>query len=374
MGVSNWGQREASEARRPILYVDDEDNNLTVFEAAFEDDYDVYTAIGGEEALKIIEDRPIHVLVTDMRMPGMSGVDLLERVRPNHPDMGRIVLTGYTDVESIIRAINLGQVHQYVTKPWDERALKMIIDRSLDHYAEAQRQVQLTAELAAAIRTEDTVRQVFQRFVPPGVADDLLRSSEGDARMAGAESRDVTLLFADIRGFTALCAGHPPPLILSLLNDYFALMTEIIDENSGTVNQFLGDAVLAVFGAPMEVVDSTRCAVRAALQMIEAIGTFNERAMELVGQPIHIGIGLQKGVVSVGVVTAQDRSFYCAAGAPVNEVMLVEYRSKGHHNSIVITEDVRIAAGSAIEVVPFDKIRFPDSDGDVPLYRVSGMR
>lgn len=357
----------------PVLYVDDEQNNLTVFEAAFEDCYAVHTAISGADALKILDERPIHVLVTDMRMPGMSGVDLLERVLPAHPEVIRIVLTGYTDVESIVRAINQGQVHQYITKPWDERQLRMIIDRALERYDEARRQVQLTAELDAAVRSEDAIRQVFQRFVPPEVTDDLLRMTGSADQVPMPETREVTLLFADIRGFTDLCSSHPPSLILDLLNEYFACMTEIIAQNSGTVNQFLGDAILAVFGAPLEVVDSARRAVRAAKQMIQALERFNTRAVELVGQPLQIGIGIQRGLVSVGVVHAQDRAFYCAAGTPIHQVMRVESRTRGHHNSILITEDVRVTAGDEFKVLPFEGIHFADSDQAVPLYRVGGF-
>jgi adenylate cyclase len=359
---------------KPVLYVDDEENNLTVFEAAFEDLYDVHTAISGSDALKVLAERTIHVLVTDMRMPGMNGVELLERVLVDHPEVIRIVLTGYTDVDSIIGAINQGQVHQYVTKPWDERELKMIIDRSLERYAAAQKQVQLTAELDAALRSEEAIRQVFQRFVPPEVSDELLQDVASEGLGTGAEAREVTLLLADIRGFTNLCSSHPPPLILDLLNEYFARMTAIIDQNSGAVNQFLGDAILAVFGAPMEVFDSTRCAIRAALQMVEALEQFNERARELVGQPLRIGIGLQRGVASLGVVAAQDRSFYCAAGVPIYEVMDVESHTRQHHDSVIITEDVRAAAGDGLEAVPCDDVRFGDADDAVPLYRVSGLR
>ena len=308
-----------------------------------------------------------------MRMPGMSGVDLLTLVLPDHPEIIRIVLTGYTDVESVIRAINEGRVHQYVTKPWDPRELRLIIDKGLERYAAAQRQIHLTAELDAALRSEEAVRQIFQRFVPPEVTDAILLDA-ANVSTPPAEARNVTLLFADIRGFTGLCSSHPPQLILDLLNEYFACMTGIIDDNSGTVNQFLGDAVLAVFGAPIEVVDSARRAVRTALQMIDAIGQFNRRAVELIGQPLQIGIAIQRGLASVGVVTAQDRAFYCAAGAPIDQVMRVEALSKGHPNSIIITEEVRKAAGDRVEAVRFDQIRFGDSDQVVPLYLVSGLR
>jgi adenylate cyclase len=263
-------------------------------------------------------------------------------------------------------------VHQYVTKPWDERELKMIIDRGLDRYAAAQRQAQLTADLDAAVRSEEAVRSIFQRFVPPEVTEKLLRDTAA-APPSPAEGREVTLLFADIRGFTSICSSHPPPVILDLLNEYFARMTELIEESSGAVNQFLGDGILAVFGAPMELVDSARFAVRAALQMVEEIERFNARARQLIGQPLTIGIGIQQGIVALGVATAQDRAFYCAAGAPIYQVMELEARSKGHHNSIVITDDVCRAAGDRIDVCMAGAMT-GSSGAPVPLYRITGVK
>jgi class 3 adenylate cyclase len=223
------------------------------------------------------------------------------------------------------------------------------------------------------VRSENAIRQIFQRFVQREVTDDVLRLSDAPDQRPAPETRDVTLLFADIRGFTNLCSTHPPPLILDLLNEYFARMTEIIAANSGTVNQFLGDAILAVFGAPLEVVDSARHAVRAARQMIQSLEQFNKRAVELVRQPLQIGIGIQRGLVSLGVVHAQDRAFYCAAGTPIDQVMRVESRTRGHHNAILITEDVRLTVGDDLDVIPFEEIRFADSDQTVPLYRVRGF-
>lgn len=117
-----------------VLYVDDERQNLISFKATFRKHYAVYTAQGGEAAIKILRERKIDLIISDQRMPEMTGVELFERILPEFPNAVRMVLTGYSDVQSIIDAINKGQVYYYITKPWKHEELKLIIDKALEAY------------------------------------------------------------------------------------------------------------------------------------------------------------------------------------------------------------------------------------------------
>ncbi|MDH4320665.1 MAG: response regulator [Desulfobulbaceae bacterium] len=118
-----------------LLYVDDEPVNLSNFSMVFEDEFTVLTASSGDEALKIFRDEnDIAIVVADQRMPGMSGVELLERLRRYDPDTIRIILTGYTDADDIVDAINRGNVYQYVLKPWREDPLRITLHRALETY------------------------------------------------------------------------------------------------------------------------------------------------------------------------------------------------------------------------------------------------
>ncbi|SDJ91010.1 Response regulator receiver domain-containing protein [Catalinimonas alkaloidigena] len=117
-----------------ILYVDDERHNLFSFHATFRKEYQVFTAQTGQEALELMEQEPIALVITDQRMPGMTGVQLLEKVLEKHPDTVRMVLTGYSDVDSIIAAINKGKVHSYITKPWKLNELEVTIRNALRAY------------------------------------------------------------------------------------------------------------------------------------------------------------------------------------------------------------------------------------------------
>jgi len=122
-----------------ILYVDDEENNLISFKATFRIKYKVFTAISGDEAMKILEQNNIEIIITDQRMPNMTGVEFLEKVLVKYPDTMRILLTGYTDMAAVVDAINKGKIFHYLTKPWDETELEMTINRAHEAYNEQQK-------------------------------------------------------------------------------------------------------------------------------------------------------------------------------------------------------------------------------------------
>jgi len=117
-----------------ILYVDDEVDNLTSFSAILRRHYQVTTAQSGEEALELLKKQPFQLVVSDQRMPKMTGVELFEKIKALYPDSIRIILTGYSEVKSIIDAINKGQVYYYITKPWNVAELKVIIDNAVETY------------------------------------------------------------------------------------------------------------------------------------------------------------------------------------------------------------------------------------------------
>lgn len=121
-----------SESKSKILYVDDEEQNLISFRAYFRRFYEVFTARSGQAAIDILREQGVDMVISDQRMPGMTGVQLFEQILAVFPDPIRMVLTGYSDVEDIIDAINKGKVSHYITKPWNPRELKLILDNALE--------------------------------------------------------------------------------------------------------------------------------------------------------------------------------------------------------------------------------------------------
>lgn len=126
------------EKKIKVLYVDDEANNLLAFKATFRRTYEVFTAISAAEGLSILNDNPVHVILADQRMPQSTGVEFFDIVRNAHPDPIRILLTGFTDVEAIIDAINRGQIFRYLKKPWDELELQTTIKNAYEVYVTRQ--------------------------------------------------------------------------------------------------------------------------------------------------------------------------------------------------------------------------------------------
>ena len=136
-----------SDKKISILYVDDEENNLFSFKATFRIKYQVFTAISGDEALEIMEKKSINIIITDQRMPNMTGVEFLEKVIEKFPDPIRILLTGYADMGAVVDAVNKGKIFHYLSKPWNEEELDMTILRAYSAYQEKEKLKEMNEKL-----------------------------------------------------------------------------------------------------------------------------------------------------------------------------------------------------------------------------------
>jgi two-component system response regulator AtoC len=134
--------------RYPILVVDDEQDNLDAFRFNFRKAFDIVTASGGAEALQILQEKEVAVVVTDQRMPRMTGVELLREVRVRQPEAVGIILTAFTDVDVLIEAINLGQVYRYITKPWDAKEVRGVLQYAIERFHLQHENKRLAAQLA----------------------------------------------------------------------------------------------------------------------------------------------------------------------------------------------------------------------------------
>lgn len=126
-----------------VLYVDDEENNLVSFKANFRDKYRVYTAISGEQALQIIEDYDIHIIISDQVMPEMTGIELFEKVVKTKPEIMRILITGYSNLEIVKDAINKGKVYYYLNKPWQKGEIEEVVALSFQAFVHRKKKEEL---------------------------------------------------------------------------------------------------------------------------------------------------------------------------------------------------------------------------------------
>ena len=137
------------ENKAVILYLDDEQENLNSFKAAFRRDFKIYTAINAEEAEKILEKYgdDISIVLSDQRMPKVNGIEFFERVKEKYPEMIRILVTGYSDINVVIDAINKSQVYKYIQKPWDVNYMRKLIEQAFEVFTLRRENKKLTEDL-----------------------------------------------------------------------------------------------------------------------------------------------------------------------------------------------------------------------------------
>jgi signal transduction histidine kinase len=148
--------------KRDVLYVDDEVDNLLVFEATFEDAFNVFTASSGAEALRMIDSRQFPVVIADQRMPGMTGAELFEFIRRKHPHTRRVMLTGYADPQAMIDSINQGQIYYFLKKPWERHEVQSVVVRAIESYELEMSNLSLTERLATVDRCAALGRSAAQ--------------------------------------------------------------------------------------------------------------------------------------------------------------------------------------------------------------------
>ncbi|WP_419698891.1 response regulator [Mucilaginibacter sp. NFX135] len=145
-----------------VLYVDDEINNLNSFKAAFRRDFNIYTASSAAEGRRILDANEVGVIITDQRMPVTTGIEFLESVLQTNPDTIRILLTGFSDINAVIDAINRGQVYKYLVKPWQNDELRIHIQNAIEVYNLRKENKELTYKLQIANMELETLAKAFR--------------------------------------------------------------------------------------------------------------------------------------------------------------------------------------------------------------------
>lgn len=177
------------------------------------------------------------------------------------------------------------------------------------------------------LRQRDFIRDTFGRYVSPEVVQTLIESPE--ALRLGGEKREVTVLMSDLRGYTHLAEKSDPAVVVQILNDYLGQMTDIIVEHGGTINDFMGDGIFAIFGAPMRYPDHAERAAACALAMQLAMTEVNQRNIARDLPQLEMGIGLNTGDVIVGNIGSEKRAKYSVVGNTVNLAARVEAATVG---------------------------------------------
>ena len=191
---------------------------------------------------------------------------------------------------------------------------------------------------------EMQIRNVFSKFVPSDIIDGMVENQANSSLLAG-EKRVVAVLFSDIRSFTTLSEHNKAEDVVSFLNEYFDLMAIPVNKYGGTIDKFIGDAVLAIFGAPKSYEDNTLRAVKTAMEMIELLENYNPQQIKLPFPSLRIGIGVHVGELIVGNIGSKSKFDYTVIGDNVNLASRLEGLSKHYKQSIIVSEDVKKVIG-----------------------------
>jgi adenylate cyclase len=217
---------------------------------------------------------------------------------------------------------------------------------------------------------EEVARANYSRFLPEYVVRQMLENPE--SFKLGGVNQTITILFADIRGFTRISEHSPPEKIVSLLNRYFSAMTDIIFAHGGTLDKYLGDGLMALFGAPTATPEDASNALNAAVAMQRRVLSINLELHNEGIPEIGVGMGLHTGEVTVGYIGSERRSEYTAIGDAVNTASRLESNSQG--GQILISDATAKAAHSRYKLEPREAIMVKNRQQPVALWEVDWQR
>ncbi|MBD2169173.1 response regulator [Calothrix membranacea FACHB-236] len=300
-----------------ILVVDDNPDLRTyVSEIIRSNGYQVHTARNGAEGFKIAQKIAPSLIITDLMMPLVTGLQMIQMIRSEEKLKGTpiILLTAKVDEETRIAGTEHG-ADAYLAKPFNDRELLAEVRNLLALKENERRVVELNTYLTES---------VLKRFLPPVL---VKKAAMGDLTLdLRPEPRLITVLFSDIVGFTQLANTLRSRRVAELLNEYLEAMTKTVFDNGGTVDKFMGDAILALYGAPEELTpnEQVRRAINTARAMHSALDKLNQRWQDqgIFDANGHAGVkfrcGIHQGTAVVGMFGSAERADYTAIGPSVN--------------------------------------------------------
>jgi adenylate cyclase len=348
-----------------VLAVDDSaDNRELLGRYLAREGHTVLAASSGAEALQLLQEEAVDVVLLDLIMPGMDGSEVLKHIKENSAwrAIPVIVISGRQDMDGIISCIEAG-ADDYLFKPFNQVLLQARITAGLERKRWHDREEQYREQLE---RNEQFIRATFGRYVSDEVVANLLEKPEG--LKLGGDLREVTILMSDIRAFSTICERLPPDQVMKMLNNYLGTMSEIIMDHQGTIDEFIGDAILAIFGAPTSRPDDAQRAVRCALDMQQAMNDLNRDNREAGLPEISMGIGINTGAVIAGNIGSEKRSKYGVVGHQVNLTARIESQTAG--GEVLISETTRDKLNQAFTLGEQKQVRVKGINEPVSIYQV----
>ena len=266
----------------------------------------------------------------------------------------------------------IGTLHLASTK---KRIFNYKVQSTIDFIAPALANLlQESLVRAALTQQEEKLRSAFSKFVPEEVINDFMDSDSDQEFKNNNEKRSVVILMCDIRSFTSISEINQPEDVVNFLNTYFTHMVNIVKKYGGTVDKFIGDAIMVLFGAPISYNDNAKRAVQAAIEMYSQLDSIPHNQLKLPeGVKLDIGIGIHSGDVIVGQIGSADKTNYTVIGDTVNLASRLEGLTKLYGAKIIISEAVRDELGEGdenINLLLLDSVKVKGKKEAVFIYRV----
>jgi adenylate cyclase len=311
-----------------ILAVDDVPENLEILRVRLEaNGYEVTTAADGEEGLEAARRLTPDLILLDIMMPKRDGISVVRELKAD-PDLRAIpvvLVTAKSDTRDVVEGLDAGG-DDFLSKPFEHSALLARVRSMLRQKSLHDRVQELAENLAAWNHSleEKVATQVaeiervnrLRRFLPEQVANLVVMSSEADDPLK-SHRREVTVVFCDLRGFTAFAEIAEPEEVMTVLGEYHACLGGLIDRHEGTLEKFMGDGALVVFNDPIPCADHTERAVHMALAMRDAVGELAAE-WQRQGHSLGFGIGIARGHATIGKIGFDRRSDYAVIGSVPN--------------------------------------------------------
>jgi adenylate cyclase len=314
-----------------ILIVDDDALNRRLLTKNLETDGHRTTDVdNGFAALSSIESDVPDVILLDIEMPGLDGIEVLERIKADAKTrhIPVIMISGVDDSDSVVRCLEAG-ADDFLPKPFDPVIFRARIAAGLNR--------KRLADLE-----QDRIRDVVTRFLPEPIAAQMLERGDGELSIRPVRLW-ATVMFADLRGFTGFAEDQPVEQVIAVLQRYQGTMSDAVLDHGGTLVDYLGDGLYAVFGAPIETVDHADRAVAAAREMVTTrLADLNGwlRA-EGLSEGFHMGIGLNSGRVMSGTTGTDRRMEYAVLGDTVNTGARIQDLTKQTGRSILLADQTK---------------------------------
>ena len=223
-------------------------------------------------------------------------------------------------------------------------------------------------KLSEVVARQKKTLDLFIKYVPEPIVEKALSETKDNIREG--EQLDVALLFCDIRRFTTIAETLNPKQVVYFLNVYYSMMSDVIKEHDGVINQFVGDEIFVSFGAPVPINDPEESAVRCSLGMIEKLKEINERLKGIISEEVIVGIGINYGPIIAGNLGSDDRLSYSITGDAVNTAKRIESLTREMPNAILISQKIHEKTKQIVKTKPLGDVQIKGKNKKVKVFQI----